>query len=660
MTDGKKYIFLNPINKININIPNFKMFTSKEEMLGNLIISIYDTPPSVNPPIKCEKSTYNNGMIDPEEFSDTKEDYEKNIEKIKQYCKKYGQDISEIKLPTYDDMQYLCGRAIDAETMASFLMPKKTLDEEIGLGNVKYKTTPGCESEYREYENGTNVEILYSGNYLQQIIIDNEAKRIIKKFDITGTKVLEQEFNEKLKTNKIIEYYPSNGQIRTIRRRDLDSSELIETIDYDKNGSRILNENQKLAHELIKDLTNTNFIKLKSVRSSLQDNLNKLTTENVEEVLIEFKRTTGLTLVQKIEEMRCSIDSLYEFFSMKPYTTTDKLKDKIKETLISTYQEGRNINDMQSFLDITGIGNEFEVMLNDKSFQYNYFASYWKALTGRDSFELDFLNSNLPTEIKAQYNRVIWHEACSRLDIKPNLKIENSQIKNKYYSSDMVYDVQYNLHTDWIGGTITIHNKTTGVSRTIDFNELCKNMSEIDYCDFLTNIQKLPAEVLEDAFVEFKELYGHSGKEAELKNLNADGFYRNNELTVISPVRQGNQVHELGHAIDYNYLSGKNNNSSSCGNFYETFTKEMDEYIKKGNVCYTGTENPINPKDGLCNYCTTNEKEMFAECYTLLMTGNCNSKETILKYFRKTLQKAEKLLKEIRKLPDNVRLTNNI
>lgn len=660
MTDGKKYIFLNSINKINTNIPNFKMFTSKEEMLGNLIISIYDTPPSIKPPIKLEKSTYNNGMIDPEEFNDTKENYEKNIEKIKQYCKKYGQDISEIKLPTYDDMQYLCYKAVDAETMASFLMPKKTLDEEIGLGNIKYKTTQGRDTEYREYENGTKVEIYYFYNHFQKIIIDHKTKRIIKKFDITGTKVLEQEFDEKLKTNKITEYYSSNGQIRTVRMRNLYSKKLIETINYDKNGNRILNENQKLAHELIKDLTNTNFIGLKSVRNSLQDNINKLTIENIEEVLIEYKRTTGQSLLQKIEEMRCSIDSLYEFFSMKPYTTTDKLKDKIKEMYISTYSE-RNINDMQSFLEHTGIDNEFKAMLNDKSFQYDDFASYWKELTGRDSFESDFLNSNLAPEIKAQYNRVIWHEACSRLHIKPNLKIENSQIKNKYYSSDMVYDVQYNLHTDWMGGTITIHNKTSGISRTIDVNEFCKNMSEIDYCEFLTNIQNLPPEVLEDASVEFNKLYGHSGEEIKLKKANANGFYQvNTETTVISTVRQNTQVHELGHAIDYNYLFGINKNSSSDGNFYKIFTKEIDEYTKKGNACCMDTKNTTNPKDGLCNYCTMNEREMFAECYTLLMTGNCISKETILKYFRKTLKEAEKLLKEIRKLPDNVRLKKTI
>lgn len=68
-----------------------------------------------------------------------------------------------------------------------------------------------------------------------------------------------------------------------------------------------------MVHELIKDLTNTNFIGLKSVRNSLQDSLNKLTTENIEEVLIEFNGTTGQSLLQKIEEMRCGIDSFMNF-----------------------------------------------------------------------------------------------------------------------------------------------------------------------------------------------------------------------------------------------------------------------------------------------------------------------------------------------------------
>lgn len=660
MTDGKKYIFQSSINNPSNYTPRYKMFASNEEMLGNLIISIFDTPPQIKPPQKHSVETFNNGIIDVDEFNDTKEEYEKKIEKMKKYCQKYGQDISEIKLPTYEDMCTLCGRNVDLETITSFLQPKKSLDEEIGLGNIKYRIEEKSTfKEVRKYENGNIVTIHYNdGKHCEQISIENDNKKIFKYFNwITGAITNQKIIDNKKQTNTITDYY-HNGNVQSVRIRDLETQEIIEQNDYDKHGNRILNDNQKLAHELIKDLTNKNFLGLQSVRNSLQDNLNKITPENIEQVLREYKQATGKSLTQSIEYARGSIDSLYENFSMQSYTTTDKLKDKISEMLVKIYPQTKKIKDMQDFLENTGIGNEFNAMLNDKSFSYSDFEYNWKELTGRDSFEDDFLNSNLPPEIKAQYNRAIWHEACTRLKIKPNLKIENSQIKNEYYKSDMIYDVQYNI-TEF-GGDITIHNKTTGITRIIDINKLTKNMSEINFCEFLTNIQKQPAEVLEDAAIEFDKLYGFSGNEGELERIHAGGFYIHwTEETVIN-TKMGIHVHELGHAIDFNYLLEQCKNSSAFGSFYAAYIKERDEYVKKGNVCATGTESSINPKDGFDNYCTTNEKEMFAECYTLLMTGNCHSKETILKHFKKTLREAEKLLKEIRKLPEDVRLRKQI
>ena len=46
---------------------------------------------------------------------------------------------------------------------------------------------------------------------------------------------------------------------------------------------------------------------------------------------------------------------------------------------------------------------------------------------------------------------------------------------------------------------------------------------------------------------------------------------------------------------------------------------------------------------------------MFAECYTLLMSGHCSSKDLILDYFPKTLEIVKEHLKQIRTLPDGIR-----
>ena len=52
------------------------------------------------------------------------------------------------------------------------------------------------------------------------------------------------------------------------------------------------------------------------------------------------------------------------------------------------------------------------------------------------------------------------------------------------------------------------------------------------------------------------------------------------------------------------------------------------------------------------NYCTANERELFAESYTLAMTGNCRSKNVITKYFPETFQIALEIIQETRQKSD--------
>ena len=116
-------------------------------------------------------------------------------------------------------------------------------------------------------------------------------------------------------------------------------------------------------------------------------------------------------------------------------------------------------------------------------------------------------------------------------------------------------------------------------------------------------------------------------------------------------------IHELGHAIDYNgYLK---NSPSSENSFKDTFEQELKGYLAAGKVQYKYEPDFIKTVDidqgtidfNTC-YATASEREMFAECYTLLMNGDCKSKEHIEKYFPKTLQAAKALLQEIRNKND--------
>jgi hypothetical protein len=92
--------------------------------------------------------------------------------------------------------------------------------------------------------------------------------------------------------------------------------------------------------------------------------------------------------------------------------------------------------------------------------------------------------------------------------------------------------------------------------------------------------------------------------------------------------------------------------------------KEMETYEASGQrraqITYNNDGSTsfwtANGRDeGPYNYCTATELEMFAECYTLLTTGDCDSKEAILTYFPETLKAVEKQLAEIRALPERQR-----
>ena len=80
----------------------------------------------------------------------------------------------------------------------------------------------------------------------------------------------------------------------------------------------------------------------------------------------------------------------------------------------------------------------------------------------------------------------------------------------------------------------------------------------------------------------------------------------------------------------------------------------MIKYEKAGFIQYSYAKN-YSRKDKTSNYCTTNEKEMFAECFTLLINGDCQSKEVILKYFKPCLDVVKEMYLKIIKLPPEKR-----
>ena len=285
------------------------------------------------------------------------------------------------------------------------------------------------------------------------------------------------------------------------------------------------------------------------------------------------------------------------------------------------------------------------------------------ALTGaqgfQDASELNKLVKNLSATIKKEktfddINEIIKTREKNTKRIlsiaklkgyKSNLNIKNKQIKNQYYTGGL-YDITYS------GLNVTIKNHDTGKTHHLDLYSLLDNMNDKEIVDFLLYIQKQPAEVLEDLAIEMDDILSPTGRNMHTmdnQEFVAGGYYRpSNDSIVTSPAHL---VHELGHAIDY---SGKENKASTTMSkqFMATFKKELANYKKLGNVQYDYDDSSTWKHGKEYNYCTANERELFAEAYTLAMTGDCRSKEVITKYFPETFKVAIKIIAQSRQKSD--------
>lgn len=230
-----------------------------------------------------------------------------------------------------------------------------------------------------------------------------------------------------------------------------------------------------------------------------------------------------------------------------------------------------------------------------------------------------------------------------------NYKNDNSRVTNEYYQGANYSVVQK-------GDVIEITNKDTGKKSRIDFNKLLKGADIKQAVELKSIIQKLPGEVLEDMAAECTNINAEGGfltnwlfKTFSTGFMGAAGYYSTfDDKISLNSYDPTVIVHELGHAIDNRNILKYSTQSEE---FKKVFEEEMKAYEAAGNQRHDGTYRAVP------NYCTTNEKEMFAECYTMLMFGkpSSSSGELILQYFPKTLEMCKKILQETRNRPPEER-----
>lgn len=253
-------------------------------------------------------------------------------------------------------------------------------------------------------------------------------------------------------------------------------------------------------------------------------------------------------------------------------------------------------------------------------------------------------------------------ESCleKSFDYNRNFQNKNSQISNEFHKGQ-----KYSVKQD--GEKLLITNEENNRKYTLDLEMYTKNFDNmIETINIKKMLQELPGEILADISMEL---------DSSLKTFNwldylqtsdsAIALYSPDDNEIRLSAFGGNSlsfVHELGHALDF--FNIENDNKSSIRNnskFMEAFNEEMNNYIKQGYKQYSesselyNSNNRTTTEAGTSNYATANEKEMFAECYTLLMLGNCTSRNVIIEHFPKTLKEVEKHIEYIRSLPPDER-----
>lgn len=277
----------------------------------------------------------------------------------------------------------------------------------------------------------------------------------------------------------------------------------------------------------------------------------------------------------------------------------------------------------------------------------------YKKLTKHDLFsDLEKVLANVPNDFST-INKHLAEVQYKKYGVNLNFKNNNSTVSNKHHKGDP-YSVTQN------GTIMTITNKKTKQTRQINLDVLLNAYPNArERATLIKQLQQLPGEVLMDIAIETDSFVPlRDGEVVNVGNggrCQAAGYYSPSDDTIhLNPNKPVQTlVHETGHSVDFN---GRNNTSSVLRDkeFKKVFNSEMQAYLSAGNQRYIYDPSGHSSSPGNL-YATANEKEMFAECYTLLMTGNCNSKDVIERYFPRTLAYINQKIERIRNTSDDFR-----
>ncbi len=489
----------------------------------------------------------------------------------------------------------------------------------------------------------------------------------IKLEDGSSGLVVQYKSDENGNTTTIV-YDKNTGNIR--QHRVLTAQNIETTTYYDKTGNNVVNSIVKVLNENItQEIDNLGRLKI-------QEEKNKTTKyeykdETVSPKKIDVKYADGKFVIFQ-DGKKISIQINGERTETEDSRTQSTDSDSIKSKpvrpdisrIVQNIRPNQNHRAKQIASNLQNLiyNNNHDTNIPVKIQNYikqnvnvnniDWVLYEYKVLTKKDLFsDLETKLKNYK-EINTSIKRRLADVQYKKYNVNLNFKKQNSKIQNEYHTGDS-YSIVQN------GTIITIKNERTKQQRQIDLDKLLRNYPNArDRAKIIKQLQNLPGEVLMDIAIETDSFIPLKNTTETITvaggaQCNAAGYYAGSDDTIHINHSNGNLtlVHEVGHAVDYNGIRQNRSSVLNDPNFKKIFNEEMRQYISAGNQRYVYN----SPNSKRNTYATANEQEMFAECYTLLMMGKCNSQNIIEKYFPKTLKYIDNKIKQIRNMKDNVR-----
>ena len=226
----------------------------------------------------------------------------------------------------------------------------------------------------------------------------------------------------------------------------------------------------------------------------------------------------------------------------------------------------------------------------------------------------------------------------------PNKKVTNDRIKNENYTSNNIYDVQYN------GNSVIINNKTTGRKSTLDFDKLLANIKNPEEkISHMENMQNLPAEILEFYANEGITLRGQRELDTynKTQRSNAGGVYMYSNETITLPYDTDahTYIHEIMHAVDFNKNGINKSAKDKLKNAYELG-------LNRYKIAKTTNTININLED---TYFAFNAKECWSRVGEMLFNGECANQEILKQFWPEFIELEKQAIVEIQSKPANER-----